>query len=143
MFYPFNRLRPELAQYDFVVMLLNILGFAATVPNVLFSAYYKQINKRLQNQVELEKQIVNNMTATINHELNTPLAILQAQIDLARIKKMPEKLTDATKSIKRIKEVIFKLRGMSTGSLAKVPYISDDDSVTKIYDIQKEDSESE
>ena len=132
--YPFNRLNLETAHIDFTFMLVNTIGFAITVPNITFNTYYKKINAKLEDQLELERKTVSTMVVTMNHELNTPLAKLQSLIDLIKIKQDLSDIDKAAESMEEIKRVIGKLSEIAEGDLKKDSYLSNEES-EKLYKI--------
>jgi signal transduction histidine kinase len=133
--YPFNRLDFSVIQYDFIVMAINTLGFAIVIPSIVSNTFYRETNGQLIEQVKFEEEIVKTMVVTVNHELNTPLAVLQANLELAKKSGKIDHVDGALKSIGEISAVIKKISSLGNDNLNKKPYRDLDADSNKMYSI--------
>jgi signal transduction histidine kinase len=79
--------------------------------------------------------IVSQITTTVNHKLNTPLAIIQALVELTRIKKDLSKLNKIESSLIALKGLMGKINDICKRSLSKGAYVSDSTSPAKVYKV--------
>jgi hypothetical protein len=112
--------------------------FLSNLPEVIRKTILARL--RLVNElIDKEKQTIMDMTATLNHELNTPLASLQAKLDLAQKKQDVNKLTGALKNLAMLREVIKKINKLSDQHQTKEAYrdsSESEDDRAKVYKLK-------
>ncbi len=83
-----------------------------------------QSRKRLEKQLSMLKNETtkNNMIATLNHEINNPLAIMSAKLQIAQGNKDWNMIISAQKEIDRINMTLLQIKEISGGNLSKSDY---------------------
>ena len=113
-----------------------LVFFTSNLPEVIRTTFVAR-QSLLNELVQKEKKTIRAMTATLNHELNNPLAILTSSIELAEKKKDTSKLNIAKESLSDLQTIIQKLNDLNEGPMEKETYRSqsgDKDSV-KVYKV--------
>ena len=94
---------------------------------------YEVALARISNQItslrlykeSLQKQkieAINSMIVTYNHEINNPLSIASAELELARRNRNFDNIDRASEALKRISEIVKKIQKISAGSMRETDY---------------------
>ena len=129
----FVEITMPLISSDYVVTLF----FLSVIPELVRSSYLAR--KRLSLEVvNRERETILSLSATINHELNTPLAIISSSISLALLKNDVSKLKYCDETLFKMASIVKRLDDLGKGSLEKELYreiVEDGDKTKEIYSI--------
>lgn len=77
--------------------------------------YYQEeyVRENTLKILQKEESTIQQMAVTLNHELNTPLAILKSKLDLSMKKNDISKIPDALEEVNKISKIIAKVRKLS------------------------------
>ena len=76
----------------------------------------------MRELAEKEKQTIAKMTATLNHELNTPLAIIDLTVKLSHKNGELKDIDKIDSAIDNMKDIIGKIDSLTEGKLEKTSY---------------------
>lgn len=84
--------------------------------------------------VQKEREILNRMMATLNHEINNPLAIASLTIEKMKRNQDPKDIPVLTRSIERIRNLMIEMNHLSDKQMRLKRYSTEHD--LQIYDLQ-------
>jgi len=102
----------------------TVLGMGALKPGE--EEADRSLSRALDKMLEAERLMaVGQITATLGHEINNPLAVILGYLELClkreRLEELRDHLSTAKDAALRIKEIVSKVTGL--GSLKTTPYV--------------------
>lgn len=119
-------------------LLVNLILQISSILGIMLFADFSRIRLRQKMLRVRADSAKNNLIATLNHEINNPLAIMSAKLQIAKKSEDWALALSAGKEIERIKETIKKIEKISDGDLSKSDYCDPDPKAqgTQIYNIK-------
>lgn len=103
---------------------LIVIVFIGNLPEVIRTTYFAR-RRLVKEMISKERETIDTLVVTLNHELNTPLAVVQAKLDLIKKTQDLSKLDEAISTLKGLKSVLTKLRNLSSRKINRETYRED------------------